>query len=158
MVSKTTGLTIVSGGQTGADRAALDWAIAQGIPHAGHCPAGRKAEDGPIPQRYRLTETGSTSYVHRTRLNVKQSDATLILSHLPTPTGGTMLTLKHAKKLDKPHLLVTPENLDHAPRLLADFLTRHKVRILNVAGPRTSTEPTIYRTTFDLLQTLAKTP
>ncbi len=158
MVTRPPALTIVSGGQTGADRAALDWAIAQGLPHGGHCPAGRKAEDGPLPKRYQLNETRSTSYAHRTRLNVMESDATLILSHLPTPTGGTLLTLKHAEKLRKPHLLVTPENREHAPPLLAEFLDRHKVRILNVAGPRASTDPTIYRATYDLLQTLADTP
>ena len=158
MVKKPSHLTIVSGGQTGADRAALDWAIAQGIPHGGYCPAGRKAEDGPIPARYQLTETSSTSYAHRTRLNVKESDVTLILASSEALSGGTLLTLKHARKLGKPHLLVVPENLDHAPRLLAQFLAHHKVRILNVAGPRASTDPTIYRTTLELLQTLAKTP
>ena len=72
-------VTIVSGGQTGADRAALDWAIQNGHPHAGHCPAGRRAENGTIPLKYKLHETDSMSYAHRTRLNIEQSDATLIV-------------------------------------------------------------------------------
>jgi hypothetical protein len=71
---------IVSGGQAGVDRAALDWAIARGIPHGGWCPAGRIAEDGMIPERYQLRETASPGYRERTRRNVEDSDGTLILN------------------------------------------------------------------------------
>ena len=146
-------ITLVSGGQTGADRAALDWAIQNGHSHAGHCPAGRRAEDGIIPMKYKLHETDSTSYAQRTRLNVEQADATLIMSHRTDLAGGTLLTLEHARKTEKPHLLVTPENLSQAPFLLRQFIKHHKVDILNVAGPRASSSPTVYRITFDLLQT-----
>jgi hypothetical protein len=145
-------VTIVSGGQTGADRAALDWAIQNGHPHAGHCPAGRRAENGTIPLKYKLHETDSMSYAHRTRLNIEQSDATLIVVQDSGLSGGTLLTLEHARKTEKPHLLVTPENLSQAPLLLRQFMEHHKVKILNVAGPRSSSSPTIYKITFDLLQ------
>jgi len=79
---------IVSGGQTGADRAALDWALAHGLPHGGWCPRGRKAEDGTIARHYRLTETPGDSYAQRTELNVRASDGTAILSLSRTLTGG----------------------------------------------------------------------
>ena len=71
---------IVSGGQTGADRAALDWAMAHGVPHGGWCPAGRLAEDGVIDMRYSLKETPQPEYLQRTEWNVRDSDATLIVS------------------------------------------------------------------------------
>ena len=145
-------ITIVSGGQTGVDRAALDWAIQNDHPHAGHCPAGRRAEDGIIPLKYKLHETDSTSYAHRTRLNVEQSDATLLVVQDTGLSGGTLLTLKHARMTEKPHLLITPENLSEAPSLLRQFIESNKVKVLNVAGPRASTSPNIYRITLDLLQ------
>ena len=145
-------ITIVSGGQTGADRAALDWAIQNGHPHTGHCPAGRRAEDGRIPAKYKLSETDSPSYSCRTHMNVEFADATLILSDNPEISGGTLLTLEHARKTEKPHLLVTPENLSQAPLLLRQFIEHRKVQVLNVAGPRASSSPTIYKITFDLLQ------
>jgi hypothetical protein len=90
-------LTIVSGGQTGVDRAALDWAIEKGWPHGGYCPKDRIAEDGMIPIKYNLKETKSSKYPVRTRLNIIHSDATLILSPLPL-TGGTALTAKYAEE------------------------------------------------------------
>ena len=86
-------------------------------------------------------------------MNVEFADATLILSDHPEITGGTLLTLEHARKTEKPHLLVTPENLSKAPFLLRQFIEHHQVKILNVAGPRASSSPTIYRITFDLLHT-----
>ena len=130
-------LTIVSGGQTGADRAALDWAIARQVPHGGWCPAGRLAEDGLIPDRYQLRETPSAAYPERTRLNVEDSDATLIISPRPLE-GGTLLTVKHAEEVDKPMLIVTSENEEDAPEFLRAFIQEHEVGILNVAGPRAS--------------------
>src|SRR6478735_3602017 len=84
---------VVSGGQTGADRAALDWAIAKGIPHGGWCPKGRKAEDGPIDNGYRLQETPSANYVQRTEWNVRDSDSTVIFSIGETLTGGSKKTV-----------------------------------------------------------------
>ncbi len=143
-------LTIVSGGQTGADRAALDWAIERGIPHGGFCPAGRMAEDGPIPARYNLTESETPEYAVRTRLNVEQSDATLIVSP-KSPTGGTLLTLEYARAIGKPVLLITLREEDEASALLREFLDRHEVRVLNVAGPRASSSPEVARMVADLL-------
>ena len=82
------------------------------------------------------------SYAHRTRLNVEQSDATLIVQDSGL-SGGTLLTMEHARKTEKPHLLVTPENLSQAPLLLRQFIEHHKAQVLNVAGPRSSSSPTI---------------
>ena len=93
---------IVSGGQTGADRAGLDWAMARGIEHQGWCPAGRKAEDGAIPSEYRLRETGSGNYLVRTRWNVRDSDATAIFSIKSTLTGGSLATQRYARTMGKP--------------------------------------------------------
>ena len=146
----STSLTIVSGGQTGADRAALDWAIEHGMPHGGRCPAGRRSEDGPIPRRYRLLQTASPSYAARTRLNVEESDATLIVSP-EDPVGGTLLTLELAHKLGKPVLLVTAGNAEDGPKLLCEFLLAHKVRTLNVAGPRASCAPEVTEMVTQLL-------
>ncbi|HTK11851.1 MAG TPA: putative molybdenum carrier protein, partial [Ktedonobacteraceae bacterium] len=96
---------IVSGGQTGADRAALDWAIQHGIPHAGWCPRGRKAEDAlPIDQRYQLQETPSDDYAQRTEWNVCDSDGTVIFSISPHLTAGSALTADFARHYHKPCL------------------------------------------------------
>ena len=147
-------LTIVSGGQTGADRAALDWAIERGIPHGGFCPAGRRAEDGPIDARYNLTETETPEYAVRTRLNVRQSDATLIVSP-QSPTGGTLLTIEYARAIGKPVLLITLREEAEAPALLREFLDRHDVRVLNVAGPRATSSPEVAGMVADLLDSWA---
>jgi len=94
-------LTIISGGQTGTDRAALDFAIAHGIPHGGWCPLGRRAEDGVLDPRYRLRETESKSYRQRTRRNVADSDATLILN-LGELADGSLATRQLAERASKP--------------------------------------------------------
>lgn len=134
-------LTIVSGGQTGADRAALDWAIAHGIPHGGWCPKGRIAEDGVIPNTYCLREATSPEYAERTLWNVRDSDATVILSISPILIGGSKRTLDYAAQLGKPcQHLIRGMN----PVLAVAFLRKHKVRTLNVAGPRASKEPEVY--------------
>ena len=83
---------IISGGQTGVDRAALDWAMKYGIQHGGWCPAGRRAEDGAIPERYSLQETPARQYQQRTRWNVRDSDATLIISLSTELTAGSLAT------------------------------------------------------------------
>ncbi len=140
---------IVSGGQTGADRAALDWALAHGVPCGGWCPKGRRAEDGPIDARYPLMETPSADYAQRTEWNVRDADATVILSLAPVLSGGSRLTRELAERLGKPCLHLHP-GVD-ALSLLADFLRRHRVRVLNVAGPRASHEPGVYRYVQDVL-------
>lgn len=144
---------IVSGGQTGVDRAALDVASELGIPSGGWCPKGRKAEDGPIPQQYRLEETTSRKYAERTELNVRDSDGTLILT-VGTPIGGTALTRVCAERLGKPCRVV---NLDHCadePAASAAWLNVESIRKLNIAGPRESQRPGIYERAAAFLREL----
>ena len=135
-------LRIVSGGQTGVDRAALDVALALGLTCGGWVPRGRRAEDGPVADRYPMREAPSRAYGRRTLLNVRDSDATLVLSQ-GAPTGGTALTAQYARRLGKPLLLV---DLAEAPptTLVRDWLARHRLNVLNVAGPRESGCPGIY--------------
>jgi len=138
-------ITIVSGGQTGADRAALDFANSHGIVHGGWCPRDRRAEDGPIADRYALKETPSRHYSQRTRWNIRDSDATLIFSIKPILTGGTRLTWELARELGKPVLHLSRDELDvgSAASTLREFVAQHEVRTLNVAGPRASQAPEI---------------
>lgn len=143
---------IVSGGQTGVDRAALDCAIAHEIAHGGWCPAGRLAEDGAINSRYALTETETTDYQTRTRLNVKDSDGTLILSAKPLE-GGTALTAELAEKLRKPYLVVDPAKVSAIPAVL-EWLENNAIRTLNIAGPRASKQPDIYDQAYHFLDRL----
>ena len=133
---------IVSGGQTGADRAALDWAIAHRIPHGGWCPRGRRAEDGRIAARYALRETPSRDYEQRTRWNVRDSDGTLIVSRAARLTGGSAYTARCAERIGRPWLHVRP-GVDDAPTV-RNFIQQHRLRTLNVAGPRASGDPGIY--------------
>lgn len=127
---------IVSGGQTGADRAALDWAIEHDVPHGGWCPSGRRAEDGVIPERYRLQETPGRSYGQRTRWNVRDSDATLIVSLAAELSGGSLATQRWAEKKQRPCLHVHPHDAWH--ERTAAFFETVPVEVLNVAGPRSS--------------------
>jgi len=131
---------IVSGGQTGVDRAALDAALALGIPIGGWCPASRWAEDGPIPARYPLRETPHGDPAERTRRNVRDSDATLVLTTSPA-AGGALLTIEVARALSRPHLVVDPFADPPAPA--ADWLRALGGGVLNVAGPRESEAPGI---------------
>src|SRR5690606_31296737 len=101
---------IISGGQTGVDRAALDAALALGIEHGGWCPLGRWAEDGRIPERYRLRETNSPDYAVRTCRNVDEADATLIVAPAPL-IGGTRLTYEYAVQTGKPCLVIDPADV-----------------------------------------------
>ena len=132
---------IISGGQSGVDRAALDAALAAGLELGGWCPKGRRAEDGPIADRYPLTETDCESYATRTRWNVRDSDATLILCDAE-PTGGTALTIEYCRLLDKPFLICSPASGSIEDPL--EWITLHKPKILNVAGPRESTDMPVY--------------
>ncbi len=144
---------IVSGGQTGADRAALDAAIRLGIPHGGWVPKGRLAEDGPIPKRYHVRETGSPAYPQRTERNVRDSDGTLLITR-GTPTGGSEYTHQMARRHGRPVLHV---DLNRTPAFQAalkvsSWIADHSIRILNVAGPRASKDPDIYRDTLGLIE------
>jgi hypothetical protein len=145
-------MQIISGGQSGADRAALDAAIRLGIPHGGWLPRGRKAEDGPLPARYRLQETDSDNYRERTEKNIKASNGTLILSFGPL-TGGSALTESLALRHDRPCLTIDLQEVDQADAVVAveNWLQRYGIRILNVAGPRASNEPRIYDAVLALL-------
>jgi hypothetical protein len=135
---------IVSGGQTGADRAALDWALRHGVPHGGWCPQGRLAEDGVISARYKLKETPDADYAQRTERNVRDAEATVIFSVRRELSGGTWLTGQLALELGKPCLrLHRGLGVQRAAERLRVFLRSHRVRVLNVAGPRLSQEPEI---------------
>ena len=151
-------LTIVSGGQTGADRAALDFAIEHNIPHAGWCPRDRLAEDGPLPPHYELCETPSCKYAERTEWNVRDTDATLVFSITANPQGGTRLTLVLAERLGKPvlHLSRDAMSPEAAAEKLQVFLDSHSVRVLNVAGPRASQEPEVVTFVSNVLEQALK--
>lgn len=137
MISK-----IVSGGQTGADRAALDWALKRGMPHGGWCSKGRKAEDGMIDARYQLSETESDDYSQRTECNVRDSDGTVILTLSPVLRGGSKKTAEFARQHRKPWIHLH-QGMKAPAKVLQRFLSEQKIKILNVAGSRQSTEPEI---------------
>jgi predicted Rossmann-fold nucleotide-binding protein len=136
---------IISGGQTGADRAALDAAMEKDFPCGGWCPAGRTAEDGPISGEYPLKETRSRKYEERTEKNVLDSDGTMIITS-GKPEGGTALTAEFARKHNKPCIIFDIEKekqKDILSRAL-EWLKRDNIKTLNVAGPRESKNPVIY--------------
>lgn len=143
---------IVSGGQTGVDRAALDFALRCNIEHRGWCPKGRMAADGPLPLQYCLLETTSTGYRQRTKLNVRDSDATLIFN-LGELDGGTLQTVRFAQTLNKPYLLIQLDNVDrtHAVLETRAWLTAGNFAAVNVAGPREEKRPGIYELTINVL-------
>ena len=134
---------IVSGGQSGADRAALDWAIANEMPHGGWCPHGRRAEDGRISGCYHLRETPGSGYSVRTRWNVRDSDLTVIFSIARELTGGSLATLGFARQLQRPCLHLSQEKTRDPAGELRIFIEESGARVLNVAGPRGSSEPTV---------------
>jgi hypothetical protein len=138
-------IKLVSGGQSGADRAALDVAIELGIAHGGWVPQGRWAEDGVLAAPYQMRETDSPQVAVRTEWNVRDADATLIFSH-GEPSGGTALTARFAASYQKPVLCVDLATSDEtvAARSIAVWLAEFRPAILNVAGPRGSNDPLIY--------------
>lgn len=132
---------LISGGQTGVDRAALDVALALGIPCGGWCPKGRRSEDGVIPDRYPLTETKTERYESRTELNVRDSDGTLVLN-IGVLEGGTAYTVSMAEKHNKPCLVTDLDAPADISRIVSWIVDNH-ICILNVAGPRGSKRPEV---------------
>jgi hypothetical protein len=142
---------IVSGGQTGVDRAALDVALELGLPCGGYCPRGRRAEDGAIPARYPLQELASREYPPRTARNVRDSDGTLIL-HRGALTGGTALTLRLAREGRRPHLVLDLAAGGSDAESVRGWIEAEGIRVLNVAGPRESETPGIHGQAAALLR------
>lgn len=142
---------IVSGGQTGADRAGLDYAIENNIEHGGWCPQGRRSEDGAIPAHYNLRETADWGYKDRTKLNVRDSDCTVIFNRGTQLSSGSALTLRCCERMDKPSLVLhLPESKDRSlagqhiqGQQLAEFLAFYRPAVLNVAGNREVSSPGI---------------
>lgn len=146
---------IVSGGQTGVDRAGLDAAIEHGLPIGGWCPRGRRAEDGRVPSCYPLTETPARSYAVRTRWNVRDSDGTLIVA-MDEISAGTQLTVTCARRVGRPLQIVKlrPDSAQMRLTLensrteqiesVVEWIHRHRIRVLNIAGPRGSSHELVY--------------
>jgi hypothetical protein len=146
-------LKIISGGQTGVDRAALDFALRHGYEHGGWCPLGRRAEDDVIPPAYQLRETDSPAYGERTEKNVLEADATLIVAREQELSGGTAFTRACVERHGRPVLVIyESDGVATGAAALTKFLKRNKVRVLNVAGPRESQAPGIGRFVIQLLE------
>jgi len=141
---------IISGGQTGPDRAALDAALHCGIEHGGAIPKGRRAENGVVPSIYLLDELSTTSYPARTERNILDSDGTLIVSH-GRLSGGSALTRRLAEKHHRPVLHVNLNKGEYPVQRVKLWIERNGIETLNVAGPRASKDPQIYRETVELL-------
>ena len=144
---------ILSGGQTGADRAALDFAIKHHIPHGGWLPKGRKTEDGTLPEKYQLQEMPTPDYSKRTKQNVLDSDGTLIVSH-GFLTAGSALTELLAEEHNKPYLHIDLNllSMQEAVQIINQWIQSYKLKVLNVAGPRASKDPKIYQAIMNLLE------
>lgn len=147
-------MKIISGGQTGVDRAALDFALNNEIVCGGWCPKGRIAEDGQIHEKYPLQEASAESYSWRTELNVRDSDATLVLSSGKIG-NGTELTIKMAQKMRKPIFIIDLDNNNEKlEEEFNDWLAENYVEALNIAGPRESNTPGIYNKAYHMLEYL----
>jgi len=142
---------IISGGQTGADRAGLDASLTLNIEHGGYCPAGRLSENGKIPRKYELIEMGSDKYHYRTEKNVLSSDGTIIFTK-GSLSRGSRLTLDYCARHKKPclHLDFQYEKEDKH-KYFRQFLKDYNIKVLNIAGQRLSSEKSIYRLTYDFL-------
>jgi len=143
--------SIISGGQAGAQRAALDFAILHSIPHGGWCGQGRVALDGPLPEKYQLKETPTDNFMERTECNVSTADATVVFTFAPKATEGSQKALSFAKKQKKPCLHLHKGILAVSEKL-ATFIEKHHIRRLNVAGSRETKEPGIYDWVTDTLE------
>ena len=144
---------IISGGQTGADRGAIDAAIKYSFPYGGWIPKGQLTENGTLPDEYKLKEMPTKNYPARTEKNVLASDGTVIITHGKL-TGGSALTKKLAKKHKRPYLHI---NLNETPTFLASskinaLINENNIEVLNVAGSRASKDPQIYEDTKYIIQ------
>lgn len=154
---------IVSGGQTGVDRGALDAALERGFPCGGWCPEGRLAEDGRIADRYLLKVLPDAGYAERTAQNVLDSDATLVLCH-ERLEGGTEYTVRLCVEHARPHKLIDAAAVgaERAAAIALEFVAANGVRVLNVAGPRQSkwsgAHAYAYRTIGLLLDSAKRAP
>ncbi len=137
---------IISGGQSGVDRAVLDAARELDVPIGGWCPKGRRAEDGAIAACYPLDKNPSDQYAQRTEWNIRDSDGTLVLTFGPA-TGGTALTVQLADRLSKPCLVLDLKN-SASPEDALSWIGEHSIQVLNVAGPRASCDPAVYPMAF----------
>lgn len=148
---------IISGGQTGADKAGLDVAISSGIAHGGSIPKGRLTEAGRLPDKYRLTELSSTSYPKRTEKNVIDGDGTAILSHGPL-SQGSLLTKKMALNHSKPfiHIDLARIGVTEGADAVVQFVQQNEIEILNIAGPRESGDARIYNAVYAVLELAIK--
>lgn len=150
-------LTIISGGQTGVDRGALDGALVKGAPCCGWCPEGRLAEDGVLAEKYPLTELPNSGYRARTRKNVEDSDATVIVYwDLIVLRGGTELTLATCIKKHRPYVLIDASELrpERSAEKLAQFVCKNAIQRLNFAGPRGSGVPEAHSYTQSMVEQL----
>jgi hypothetical protein len=145
-------LKIISGGQTGVDRAALDVALRQGVDCGGWCPSGRLDEFGRIPDRYPVRELEQEGFAGRTLRNVKDSDGTLIICQGEW-RGGTQFTLECCKEVQRPHRIIdaSTASVEEAAQSAADFVRENNIGVLNVAGPRQSEWPEGYDYAFRVL-------
>ncbi len=142
-------MKIISGGQTGVDRAALDAALSLGVDCGGWCPAGRIDENGVIPAHYPLEELPEGGYLERTARNVAEADGTLIF-YSGSLQGGTKATADFCSAQRKPSLLIDASEIDleRAVALIGEFVRSHQIKVLNVAGPRASQWPQGYDFVF----------
>ena len=150
MPPRVRAIRIISGGQTGVDRAALDVAMALGLGCGGWVPRGRRAEDGAIASHYPLRETASRGYPQRTRRNVRDADAILIIAR-GMATGGTALTIATARALNRP-LLIVDLLQGPDPAAVGTWLAEIEPAVLNIAGPRESISPGIYEEAREFLE------
>ena len=150
-------MKIISGGQTGVDRAALDVAIKNGVESGGWCPTGRLDELGRIPDRYPLKELEQGSFAERTLQNVKDSDGSVII-YFDKLHGGTEFTAECCKQLGRPHKLIdaAKTSAEDAAKLIVDLIRKHNIDILNVAGPRQSEWSGGYEYAFRVLEVFLK--
>ena len=145
---------LISGGQAGADIAALDVALKHGFPHGGWCPRGRLSLDGQIPHRYLLTETPKDTYLQRTKWNVRDSDGTVVFTLADEPRGGSLKTIGFALKQGKPciHISRVRAGYSNPAFALQKFVKEFGIKNLNVAGSSETNEPGIYQWVMEVLE------